>query len=121
MRRTLMAITVVILAAGGSLFWLKGEYDTMMFVPRVEDRQRMEAALRERFGSKVRLIEVPVVNRDVNGIVGYVEVPAGWRFTVYVSDSSVFSFEYFRGRPICLKTMALWELRDLRRTLQRRG
>lgn len=116
-----MPIAVVILALGRLLYWAKRDYDKMMFVPRTKDRQRMEVALRERFGPKVRLIEVPVVNRDVNGIATYVEVPKGWKFTVYVSDSAVFSFEHFRGRSICLKTMALWELRDLRRTLQRQG
>jgi hypothetical protein len=100
---------------------MRGEFDRMMYVPRRQDRERMEKALAERFGTKVRLLSVPVVNRDVNGIAAYVEVPKGWKLTVYVSDSAVFSFEHFRGRPICLKTMALWELRDLRRTLQRRG
>ena len=95
-----------------ALFVLKAEVNDMMFVPKPRDREMMAKALTGRFGAKVVLLDLPVVNRDVNGYAALVQttVPSG----VYRSEMHTFSFERIDGRDVCLMTHLPWELEPLR-------
>lgn len=97
----------------------KAIYDDAMFVPRPCDRATMVKALDERFGPKVTLLDLPVVNRDINGYAAVVRtaVPPGR----YASEGHTFSFERIGGRDVCLMTILPWELKPLRATFLARS
>lgn len=120
MKRALVLGTVFLLALPvWGVFRLKAEYDRAMFVPRPRDRVTMAKALTERFGSKVALLELPVVNRDVNGYAALVRttVPLGQ----YRSGEHTFSFERIGDHDVCLMTHLPWELKPLRATFLARA
>lgn len=110
----LILVGMASLLAGITTFGLRlvRQIDDMMFVPHPRDRATMANALRARFGDRVELLAVPVVNRDVNGFAGLVrgKLPEG----TVVTREHVFAFERLKGRDVCLMTTRPYELPYLR-------
>lgn len=86
----------------------------MMFAPRPGDFDRLRDALQSRFGAKVRLTRLLMVDRDVNGLVGVVESKVGLGRTIYSSDKeshpSRFRFERRGSQILCFAATEDWEV-----------
>jgi len=113
-------LAVIVVSLAGFGLRMRRVVDEMMFKPHARDRVRMAAILAKRFGSKVRLIDVPFVDRDVNGIVGVVEAAPGFVPKDLEEPGFVLAFERRDGRLIALTATRPYELRLTRKNYRHR-
>ena len=116
-RNIVVLLSIVALLVGGFVQFHR-RYDEAMFAPHPRDHDRMAETLAARFGDRVRLLDVPVVNRDVNGIAGLVDTEL--KLGTYRAGQDLLVFERRKGRTFCLMAYRPWEIDALRRTLASR-
>ena len=92
-----------------------------MFETKPRDRVTLAKDLKARFGPKVRLLDVPEVNRDVNAIVGIVDNDPSIRDGVlYQAEHGVFRFDRVGPKRRCIRAFKAWEIDVVRKALDRR-
>ena len=100
--------------------WVRGQYRGM-FETKPRDRVTLAKDLEARFGPKVRLLDVPEVNRDVNAIVGIVDTDPSIRDGVlYQAEHGVFRFDRVGGTRRCIRAFQGWAIDVVRKSLDRR-
>ena len=116
----IVVVAVVRFCEGGFLGVLRWDH-AMMFETKPRDRATMAKELEARFGPKVRLLDVPEVNRDVNAIVGIVVADPSVRDGVlYQGEKSVFRFDRVGPKRRCIRALQGWEIDFVRKYLDRR-
>ena len=118
----LIVVATLVLVCGGVFFYARREYRAMMFRTKPRDRVTMVKDLKARFGPKVRLLDVPEVDRDVNAIVGIVVADPSIRDGVlYRGEGSVFRFDRIGDERRCIRALQAWEIDVVRKSLHWRG
>ena len=117
----LLVVATLVLVCGGVFFYARREYRATMFEAKPRDRATMAGELKARFGPKVRLIDVPEVDRDVNAIVGIVVAdPSIKDGVLYRGEGSVFRFDRVGPKRRCIRALKAWEIDAVRKSVDRR-
>ena len=117
----ILVVAALVLVCGGVFFWARREYRATMFEAKPRDRVTMAKELKARFGGRVRLLDVPEVNRDVNAIVGIVVAdPSIKDGVLYRGGRGVFRFDRTGPQRRCIRALKAWEIDVVRKALDRR-